>query len=275
VKGERLEVKDVKAQILSNKKICDSYYKMALKAPYIAKNAKPGQFVQVRCSNGIEPLLRRPFSIHRLNAQGSRLKGVEVLYEVVGKGTKILSKKKAGEFIDIIGPLGSGFTLPTASSLEPRAIIAAGGIGVAPLVFLAEELAKKKIKTAVLIGAKTKNHILCETDFKKTGAKVHVATDDGSKGCKGFVVKLLEKSLVPGPSSLVTVYACGPQPMLECIVVMCREQRLECEISLEEKMACGIGACLGCAVKVKGGTYKLVCKDGPVFNAHELEKEKI
>lgn len=270
MKGERLEVKDVKAKILSNKKIYDSYYKMALKTPYIARNAKPGQFVQVRCTSGIEPLLRRPFSIHRVSG-----KGIEILYEVVGNGTEILSRKKSEEYIDVLGPLGTGFSLPRAQGPGPRAIIVAGGIGVAPLVFLAEELAKKKIRTAVLIGAKTKNHILCETDFKKTGAKVHVATDDGSKGCKGLVVKLLEKSLVPDPLSLVAVYACGPQPMLECIAVMCREQRLECEISLEEKMACGIGVCLGCAVKVKDGTYKLVCKDGPVFNAHELEKEKI
>ncbi|MBU0758791.1 MAG: dihydroorotate dehydrogenase electron transfer subunit [Candidatus Omnitrophica bacterium] len=265
-------MKDIKARILSNKEIAPGYFKMALDAPYIAKTAKPGQFVQVRCSDGFDPLLRRPLSIHRLKAQGSprlrsgqaRLKGIEILYEVVGKGTKILSEKKDGNLVDILGPLGNGFTLPTALNLEPSAILVAGGIGVAPLVFLAEELAKKKIDTVVFIGARTKKFILCAKDFKKLGAGLQIATDDGSRGYKGFVSRLLK--LRAGTK----VYACGPRPMLECIAGMCIKENVECEVSLEEKMACGMGACLGCAVKVAGNEYKLACKDGPVFSANKI-----
>lgn len=266
-------MKDIKAKILSNKEIARGYFKMTLDAPYIAQNAKPGQFVQVRCSDILDPLLRRPFSIHRV-------KEIELLYEVIGKGTDVLSQKKVGESIDVLGPLGNGFTLPLSvprlrSGQTKRytlcAILIAGGIGVAPLVFLAEELIKKKIKPVVLIGAKTEKVILCEKDFKNLGAKVEIATDDGSKGYKGLVSDLFKKLLVTGYGLRVTkVYACGPNPMLRRVADMCEDEGLECEVSLEEEMACGIGACLGCAVKVRDGSYKLACKDGPVFNAKKL-----
>jgi len=263
-------MKDIKAKILSNKKVSHAYYNMSLDAPYIARAAKPGQFVQIKCSDSMEPLLRRPFSIHRLKAKGSRLEGIEILYEVVVKGTKSLSKKREGEFLDVMGPLGSGFSLHRPLSLEPRAIIIAGGIGAAPLVYLAEELKKNKIKTIVLIGAKTKGFILCEKDFKKVTSEVYVSTDDGTYGCKGFVSKLFRKILKTTESKFETVvYVCGPAGMLRCIADICRERNFECQESMEEKMACGIGACLGCVVETKSGN-KLVCKDGPVFDAKEL-----
>ncbi|MBC8473786.1 MAG: dihydroorotate dehydrogenase electron transfer subunit [Candidatus Omnitrophica bacterium] len=269
-------MKDIKAKILSNKEIAPGYFRMALDAPYIARHAKPGQFVQVRCSEGLEPLLRRPFSIHRIPS-------IEILYEVVGRATGILSEKHAGEFVDVLGPLGNGFTLPRNTEYGIRnTVLIAGGIGIAPLVFLAEKLAKKRIKTTVLMGAKTKKQILCEKDLKKIGTEVHIATDDGSHGCKGFVSELFQKVLratnneqrpkgVPSEvEGRTTIYACGPTPMLKCIADICKKQKLECLVSLEEMMACGIGACLGCAVKVKDGGYKLACKDGPVFNADEI-----
>ena len=270
-------MKDTKAKILSNEKTGHVYYKMVLDTPYIARSAKPGQFVEIKCSDSLEPLLRRPFSIHRLSVIGYRLSVVELLYEIVGKGTELLSRKEKGEFIDVLGPLGNGFSLPQtanrkplAADLEPRAIIIAGGIGAAPLVFLAEELKKKKIKTIVLIGAKTKKLIQCEKDFKKSTSEVYVSTDDGTYGCKGFVSKLFHKILKITESRFETVvYVCGPQGMLKCIAEICQERNFECQVSLEEKMACGIGVCLGCVVKTISGN-KLACKDGPVFNANEL-----
>ncbi|MEK6733330.1 MAG: dihydroorotate dehydrogenase electron transfer subunit [Candidatus Omnitrophota bacterium] len=265
-------MKDIKAKILSNEKTRYVYYKMVLDAPYIARSAKPGQFVEIKCSDSFEPLLRRPFSIHRVKGKGSRVKEIEILYEVVGKGTDVLSKKQKGESFDILGPLGNGFVLPRAHApnLEPRAIIISGGIGAAPLVFLAEELTKKKIKTIVLIGAKTKKLILCEKDFKKFTSEVYVSTDDGTYGCKGFVSKLFHNILKTTESNFETVvYVCGPHGMLKCIAQICEERNFECQVSLEENMACGIGACLGCVVKTKTGN-KLACKDGPVFDSKEI-----
>lgn len=283
-------MKDIKAKILSNEEIASRYFKMTLEAPFIAKGARPGQFVMVRCSGALDPLLRRPLGIHRVRGsldfardrQGSRLKGIEILYEVVGKGTELLSKRQRGEFIDILGPLGNGFELPSAVSGQLLAILVGGGIGVAPLVFLAEELARQKVKTIVLIGARTKKMILCEKDFKKIGAEVHVATDDGTSGYKGLVSNLFRRVLrnMEYPSTLLraggietTVYGCGPQPMLQCITGICKKREIECQVSLEENMACGIGACLGCTVKIKakkGFIYKLACKDGPIFKLDNL-----
>ncbi|MBU3911814.1 MAG: hypothetical protein KKD90_04430, partial [Candidatus Omnitrophica bacterium] len=173
---------------------------------------------------------------------------------------------------------------PSTLHPPPSTLIVAGGIGVAPLVFLAEKLAE--IRITVLLGAKTKKLILCEKEFKKLGAKVHITTDDGTRGCKGFVTDLFKKMLcampalsgVEGRYAPCAVYACGPRVMLECIADMCVKKDVECEVSLEEKMACGIGACLGCAVRVKGEgsraedsyRYKLACKDGPVFKANKI-----
>jgi len=265
-------MQDIRAKILSNEKIRPGYFKMALDAPGIKRGARPGQFVQVRCSDCLDPFLRRPFSVHRLGP-------LEILYEVAGRGTEILSGKKKGEWIDLLGPLGTGFSLPMKNT-GSRAILIAGGIGVAPLVFLAEVLAERKIDTIVLIGVKTKNLILCEKDFKATGAEFHIATDDGSRGSKGLVSKLFEEIIDtpkkrPADSTCsrqdIKVYACGPNPMLRSIASICEQEGLGCEVSVEERMACGFGVCLGCAVKLKGkGGYKLACKDGPVFSASEI-----
>lgn len=258
-------MKDLKARIISNKNIGTTYYKMELEASYIAKHAKPGQFVMVRIKDSSEPLLRRPLGVHRVKKDG---KGFEMLYEVVGKGTEMLSARMTGEALDILGPIGNGFTLPKKGQV---AVLVAGGVGVAPLISLAEGLKNTDIKTVVLLGAKTKKLILCEKDFKGLGAEVHIATDDGSKGYKGFVHQLFRKVLEKKiDSQNIIVYACGPDPMMRSTADICIEKEIPCEVLLEEKMACGIGACLGCAVEVKKKGYKLVCKDGPVFDASEI-----
>jgi dihydroorotate dehydrogenase electron transfer subunit len=256
-------MKDIKSKILYNRQIIPGYFKATLKAPYIANNSVPGQFVQVRCSDATEPLLRRPFSIHRVKSDR-----VELLYEVIGKGTNILSQKKEGDVVDVLGPLGNGFTI----SLKPSAALVGGGIGVAPLVFLAEELKKKKINTTVLLGGRTKNLILCKKDFKNAGADVYISTDDGTCGHKGFVTDLLGQYLSTVNCQSSTVYACGPNAMLKRVSEICEDFETDCEVSLEERMACGIGACLGCAVNIRGKNpeTKMVCKDGPVFKANKI-----
>src|SRR3989338_3766781 len=187
------------AKVVYNRKIKKGYFEIALLEPAIAKTALPGQFVNIKVSDGLEPLLRRPLSIHRV--RGNK---IFLLYEVLGKGTETLSSKKSGECLDVLGPLGNGFACEgRKTSDEGRIVLVAGGMGTAPLVFLAERLSKRWMKddsagasgrrTIVLIGAKTKDSILCEKEFKELGCEVKISTDDGSRGFKGFVSKLLTK----------------------------------------------------------------------------------
>ena len=248
-----------KAKIISNKRLKDNYWLLEFEASVIAKQASPGQFVNIKVSEFSEPLLRRPISIHRIN--GAK---VMLFYEVLGKGTQLLANRKQGELLDIIGPLGNGFNCHKGTKKD-QAILIAGGMGVAPLVFLAQEL--KIIKPLILIGAKTKKQILCSQEFKKLGCVVRFSTDDGSLGLKGRVTDLLKIALAQNMTS--NIFACGPKPMLKAISQIACENNITSQLSLEEHMACGIGACLGCVVATKSG-YKRVCKDGPIFQGKEL-----
>ncbi|MBM3254338.1 MAG: dihydroorotate dehydrogenase electron transfer subunit [Candidatus Omnitrophica bacterium] len=260
-----------KSRIISNHHIKNSYYELSISSDYIPRFAKPGQFVHIKCSDNNTPLLRRPFSIHSVSKEKNTFK---ILYEVLGKGTGFLSKKKAGDFLDIIGPLGNGFDFQTTDDRRQTTVLVAGGMGTAPLLFLAEKLVHNSQftvhrKPLVLIGAKTKNLILCKDEFKKLGCDVKIATEDGSLGFKGKVTDLLKEVLSTVNCQLSTVYACGPYPMLKEVSKIAKKHRINCQVSLEEIIACGVGACLGCAVSTKGG-FKLVCKDGPVFNSDEI-----
>ena len=238
-----------------------NYYKMVLDAPSVARAAKPGQFVNILVSEKYEPLLRRPFSIH--SASNSKL---EILYRVVGKATELFSQKRPGEKLDVLGPLGNGFSI-----LDPRfLILVGGGIGIAPLLFLAEttRIQHRASRIEVLIGVKNKSHILCADELKNLGCEVKIATEDGSFGFKGLVTELLKRNIrtkdKPG-----TIFACGPKPMLKEIVSISRQYKIAAQVSLEEHMACGIGACFGCVVNTRHG-YKRVCKEGPVFDIKEI-----
>jgi len=245
---------DEKVKILDHKKLAPSYFKLTLFSEYITKNAQPGQFVQVKVP-GV--FLRRPLSVHALNPAE---KTFELLYEVIGPGTQALSRLKAGQELDILGPLGTGFKLE-----GKKAVLMAGGMGIAPLCFLAKELLRKKQEVSVLIGAKSSALVLCEEPLKQLGAQVSVTTEDGSCGHKGLVT-----DLIPALNSRQsTIYACGPRAMLKAVAKLAKQKNIPCQVSLEAYLACGIGACLGCAVETKDG-YKMACKDGPVFNAEEI-----
>ena len=247
-----------KAKIISHKRLKDRYWHLEFESYVIARRASPGQFVNVRVRAGSDPLLRRPVSIHRIS--GRRVK---LFYEVLGRGTQILSSRKPGELLDIIGPLGNGFAYRLPGKRQE--IIVAGGMGVAPLVFLAERI--KSSKPLILIGAKTKRQILCSGEFKALGCTVAVATDDGSSGFKGKVTDLLKIVLAQGKP--VELFSCGPRQMLKTVAEIAHENKIPAQLSLEEHMACGMGACLGCVVATQSG-FKRVCKDGPVFSGKEL-----
>ena len=277
----------IEAKILENREIGPQRYKMALSAPEISRQAKPGQFIHVRVAKSFPPLLRRPFSVHRVEGEK-----IEILYKVVGKGTEILSKRKRGEYLDIIGPLGKGYLLPqkraqkkgqvqylgkspTAPSKISDIILVAGGTGVASLLFLAESISvsNPELSILVLIGAKNSKELLCEGDFRRLGCRVEIATENGTGGYRGLASDLLQKFLpLAGDRPKPIVFACGPSEMLKRIGKISKKQRFPCQVSLEERLACGVGACLGCVVKTRGSTYtyKRVCKDGPVFDAGEL-----
>jgi dihydroorotate dehydrogenase electron transfer subunit len=269
-------MRQLEVKIAEHKRIAEGFYKMRLSSAYLAKNSKPGQFVEIKCSEGDELLLRRPLGVHRiLNG------GIEVLYEVVGKGTELLSRKRPGEVIDVIGPLGNGFYSPRSTIRDPRsAVLIAGGVGIAPLVALAQDLINKKLKVIVIIGAKKGSHILCEKELKRLGCEVKIATEDGSLGHKGLATDLL---CTTHNAQRTTIYACGPNPMLKAVAEIAENHGISCQVSIEERMACGVGVCLGCPVKVRefepanpqtrkpaNYKYKMVCKDGPVFDAKEI-----
>ena len=238
--------------------------------PEIADACQPGQFVTLRIDQGYRPLLRRPFSIHRIirGKEGSRRpKGIEILYEVVGRGTELVCQKGAGQYLDVLGPLGKGFSI-----LDARySMLVGGGIGVAPLLFLAEQIKLREPHSGIqaLIGARRKTEILLQKGFTNLGLSVKIATDDGSAGFKGRVTELLRHILKTQRPEGASVYACGPKLMLAEISRVAREFDLSAQVCLDEYMACGLGVCLGCAVSTKQG-QRLVCKHGPVFDAATL-----
>jgi dihydroorotate dehydrogenase electron transfer subunit len=252
------------AKVLENKKAAPEHYRITLAAPKISSVALPGQFVMVKIGDGSDPLLRRPLSFNGID----RAKGtIDILFKVVGKATRILSEIEPGEDLDIIGPLGNGFNLNNTKEL---AIVVGGGAGVAPLLSLAKELKTKGKAVYVLIGANNINSVVCEEDFKVLGIETTVSTDDGTYGIKGLIsdvlINVVGSKLSPANSC---IYACGPRPMIKALENISAQYKIPCQVSLEEWMACGIGACNGCTVKTKQG-YKKVCSDGPVFNVEDI-----
>lgn len=258
-----------KAEIVKIEKLKEDIYKFSIKAEEIVKNAKPGHFIEIRVVDAIEPLLRRPISIYNLDKENGIL---EFIFQVKGKGTALLAKRKVGEKLDIIGPLGYG----TFSVKDYKKVaIIGGGIGMFPLYELAKELKEKtNTNVHVYMGFRNKDLITLEEEFKNVSDKLTITTDDGSYGISGFAINELKKDCeTEAPDK---IFACGPLPMLKAVQSFAKEKNIPCEISLEQKMACGIGVCLGCAVKTAKSPsdapeYWHVCKAGPVFNATDVE----
>ena len=254
---------DQHVEIVFNKKFTDDTFLMGLRSPEIVSEARPGQFVMIKVRPGNDPLLRRPFSICATRGDGLVL----ILYQVVGKGTRMMSMTGEGERLSVLGPLGKGFDLPEAGQ-EP--VLVAGGIGIAPLIFLAQTIDTRTM--TFMTGYRSASEIVEMKEMGLSGIKIRIATDDGTRGHKGPVTDLLQAYLNEARQDS-PVYACGPIPMLKRVAALTRGQGVSCQVSLETHMACGLGACQGCAVKAASGknrVYYQVCQHGPVFPVHSL-----
>ncbi len=257
--------------VLWNRCVRGDYYCMGIACGDAYSQAVPGQFVMLKTGSGLTPLLRRPFSIHRIVTENGKLCGLEILYKVIGKGTRLLSRMPTGHPLEMIGPLGRGFEIPSGAE---RIYIVAGGVGIAPLLFLASELrnsAGNDLDCSVFLGGRTADDILCRSLFEQYAITVRPATEDGTMGHRGLVTDLLTEAL--GKDLPDTIYACGPTGMLRSVSRLAARFGVRCQVSIETMMACGMGACMGCAVEKAGKSdrYLHACLDGPVFDSMKIE----
>ncbi|MBI3005040.1 MAG: dihydroorotate dehydrogenase electron transfer subunit [Ignavibacteriales bacterium] len=245
------------APVSERTEVADGIFLLRFTSAHIAHTAQPGQFVNIRPVAGLSPLLRRPFSVCRVEKND-----VEIVFNVAGAGTRILALKRPGDELDVLGPLGSPFGF--GEDFE-TAIMVAGGLGIAPFPFLTQNLRGRKVET--FVGAGTAGKLWLEHL-----QAVHIATDDGSKGFHGNVVALLEEFLGSKNLENSKIYGCGPTRMLQALSDLAKMNDLQCELSLEGDMACGIGICQGCPVERVNGKkkYALVCTDGPTFNCNDI-----
>ena len=255
--------------LAKREKLGDDLFKMSFDSPDMASHLKPGNFVHIRVTSQVDPLFRRAMSIHWRKGDT-----FTILFRVVGKGTRLLSCLRDGDKVDILGPLGNSFDFPGS---EDIAIMVGGGTGMPPLHFLSRTLieqdatARKRIH--FLCGISSKADLPLASDVEKLGVDFKLSSDDGSVGHKGFVTELLEKELEGMNPAKTKVYSCGPANMLKAVSKICSEPKIKCQISLEGSMPCGIGTCLGCAVRSTDSKdqFKRICKEGPVFYSDEVK----
>lgn len=255
--------------VLENMEISSNHYLMEIESTLISDTALPGQFVMIKIGSGITPLLRRPFGIYKTDREKGSF---NVLYRVVGEGTKLMSEIAPGVKLDILGPLGNSFTI------EPeyeRVLLVAGGVGIAPLFSLARSLVYNGVEVKALVGGKNTDGLLAVKELSNLGVEVLIATENGETGHKGYVTDLMEK-VVLNDNNISSVFTCGPTAMLKKVSSIAMDRGLPCQLSLEAIMACGFGVCLGCVVDVcsrKGSSahdYRRVCCDGPVFKREDM-----
>lgn len=250
---------DESVSILVNEKVNEKYYKLVFRSKKLSAKVLPGQFLNVHLTTSLDPFLRRPFSYYRVVQDR-----VEILYEILGKGTALLSKMKPGTDLTITAPLG----LPFRASVpkKKKRVLIAGGVGVPPLVFLAE----KSGTDYLLIGTKSKAEVLPKKELAKVKGKILYSTNDGSFGTKGFVTTLLEEVIRKEKAENLFIQTCGPNVMMQAVMKIAKQHQIEGEASIDKTMACGVGACLGCMVMTKTG-WVPSCTQGPVFPFETLE----
>ncbi|HBI02842.1 MAG TPA: dihydroorotate dehydrogenase electron transfer subunit [Paenibacillaceae bacterium] len=258
------------ATVLSNQQIVDRVFRLEVQGDLIGEMTWPGQFVHVRCGTGIDPLLRRPISICDVNVEEKIL---TMVYRVEGHGTKILSESVPGQPLDLLGPLGQGFPIDERKEGE-HALLIGGGIGVPPLYYLGKELVKRGVKVTYVIGFGTASQVILEDELQSVGT-TYVVTMDGSAGEKGLVTDVLNEGFNLEDSAWDVLYSCGPLPMLKALQDRFQPTGKEGYLSLEQRMGCGVGACLACVCQTQspenGKKYRKVCSDGPVFPLGEVK----
>ncbi|MDR0378972.1 MAG: dihydroorotate dehydrogenase electron transfer subunit [Candidatus Accumulibacter sp.] len=256
------------SKILSNTEVSPGYRRIRLTAPETFA-ARPGQFVMVRVGAGFDPLLRRPLAVFDVGAAE-----FEMLYKVIGKGTARLATLREGDDLDILGPLGKGvFHFDRDDGTEK--LLVGGGIGLAPLHLLARALEGGRSPVRLFAGGRARGDLLCLDRFESLGVDCHCATEDGSFGTHGRVTEVLDRHLA-AMEGRAALYACGPDGLLRALAGIAAARALPCQVSLEGRMACGVGACLGCvtagrAHSVQTPDYRCLCTDGPVFESGELK----
>lgn len=251
----------LKSPIVKNQKIAQEHFELILKAPEIAKIGKPGQFVQIKITDDLNPLLPRPFSLSNVDVKTGC---ISVIYKIIGKGTQILSQRRKGEILTAAGPLGNGFWLEP--NVKQVALIA-GGTGIGPILFLAKTLCNS-YRIFAFLGARSKNMLCGYEQLKNYCEQIFCSTDDGSYERQGFVTDLFEKKCQK--FKIDQIIAVGPIPMIKKVVRIAHKLQIPSLISLEERMACGFGICMGCAVKLADGKHHLACCDGPVFRGEDV-----
>jgi len=279
----------INSPVVSNKRITENCWRVVLDCPQISSEVKPGQFIHVKTGGESGPLFRRPFSVFRRTPlRGNRL-GIEIVYKVIGTGTRIMTGLRKGDTLNLIGPLGHGFDLDRSKSVH---VVVAGGTGAACLFLLSEEISRAGLSLKVLLGADTKASVILKKEYTALKGEIMVSTDDGTYGFHGSVTQMLDKALDEGRISTdCAIYSSGPEPMLKALASICRKYETSAQVSVERHMMCGIGACLACVCKVdpshlskernagvsyvqsvsdKEFGYALVCKDGPVFDINEV-----
>ena len=254
-----------KAKVLTNEKIAakDGFYLMELLAPSIARQARPGQFLMITVDDGDSPFLKRPMGINMIDPQNGSLR---IIYQLKGIGTKKLSQIRPGTHIDVLGPSGNGWYIPSGLS---KICLIGGGSGAASLLPLAQTLKKEHgADIDLILGGRTVSQLICLDEFNSTG-RLFLATEDGSLGKQGMIDIYLDNN-----PEYDQVYCCGPTPMMQAVAAWAAANDLPCQVSLEERMGCGYGVCMGCVCATKSTdsqvSYKRVCREGPVFDSREV-----
>jgi dihydroorotate dehydrogenase electron transfer subunit len=260
-------------EVLSHRKYGEHYHALTIVSPEIGEKVRPGQFVNIICGEDRTHILRRPFSVYRVHKRGGWASTIEIVFDIRGPGTKFLSRLRGHSVVDIIGPLGRGFALPKRRA---HCLLVGGGIGAAPLFFLADELRNEGHRVDVVLGAKSSGLLLNQIDARRLASVCRMTTEDGSAGDQGLVTDVLEETMDKCETEVI--YACGPHPMLEAVSRLVMERKVPIQVAVEELMGCGYGVCMTCVMPLRRRTkarvgeeddeivYARSCTEGPVFN---------